>query len=546
MVTKFRRYGQIADVLVRNGFGVFVQKLFPGIYRYRHCKSCPIETVSSTYERVRITLEELGPTFVKFGQIVSTRQELLPPALIEELKKLQDHTNPLPFEQIRPVIEAECPDHEECFTRIEETPIASASIAQVHRAWLKDGTPVALKVQRPGIEEIIEKDILILESLAARLEHSIPDSRVYNPTGMVKDFSTQIRKELDFVRDGRNADRLRTNMSGLEGIKIPRIYWENSSRRLLVMEFIEGCRVDHVEEIRAMGVDPALIADRGFNAYLTQIFEDGFFHGDPHPGNLLVTKDNELVFLDFGIVGIIRTERRFNFIRLLKAMVDHDSLLMIKALEGLGVTIQEQQRDQLRDEIYISMIESEGGQIGQLQFQGMAAGLTEILRRYRMQVPENLMLMLKVIIMVLDIGMKLDPTFDFNERARPFVSHLGSGESILNQLRYKAGHSLVEAADGLFDLPRNINKVLRTVSAGQIKLNMDDADIHKIQVIFDRTSDKILLGLVTAGIVVGSSLVLLASDVQLPNLVFWLAVIGYIIAIIVGFYAIYDAIFKKD
>jgi ubiquinone biosynthesis protein len=546
MVTKFRRYGQIADVLVRNGFGVFVQKLFPGIYRYRHCKSCPIETVSSTYERVRITLEELGPTFVKFGQIVSTRQELLPPALIEELKKLQDHTNPLPFEQIRPVIEAECPDHAECFTRIEETPIASASIAQVHRAWLKDGTPVALKVQRPGIEEIIEKDILILESLAARLEHSIPDSRVYNPTGMVKDFSTQIRKELDFVRDGRNADRLRMNMSGLEGIKVPRIYWENSSRRLLVMEFIEGCRVDHVEEIRAMGVDPALIADRGFNAYLTQIFEEGFFHGDPHPGNLLVTKDGELVFLDFGIVGIIRTERRFNFIRLLKAMVDHDSLLMIKALEGLGVTIQEQQRDQLRDEIYISMIESEGGQIGQLQFQGMATGLTEILRRYRMQVPENLMLMLKVIIMVLDIGMKLDPTFDFNERARPFVSHLGSGESILNQLRYKAGHSLVEAADGLFDLPRNINKVLRTVSAGQIKLNMDDADIHKIQVIFDRTSDKILLGLVTAGIVVGSSLVLLASDVQLPNLVFWLAVIGYIIAIIVGFYAIYDAIFKKD
>ena len=312
------------------------------------------------------------------------------------------------------------------------------------------------------------------------------------------------------------------------------------------MEFIEGVRVDHVEEIRAMGVDPALIADRGFNAYLTQIFEDGFFHGDPHPGNLLVTKEGELVFLDFGIVGIIRTERRFNFIRLLKAMVDHDSLLMIKALEGLGVTIQEQDRDHLRDEIYISMIESEGGQIGQLQFQGMAGGLTEILRRYRMQVPENLMLMLKVIIMVLDVGVKLDPGFDFTERARPFVTHLGSGESILNQLRYKAGHSLVEAADGLFDLPRNINKVLRTVSAGQIKLNMNDADLHAIQATLDRTSDKILLGLVTAGIVVGSSLVLLASDVKLPNLVFYLAVIGYIVAIIVGFYAIYDAIFKKD
>lgn len=545
MVTKFRRYGEIADVLVRNGFGVFVQKLFPGVYRFRRCGSCPVESVPSTYARVRLTLEELGPTFIKFGQIMSSRQELLPPALIEELKKLQDHTNPLTFDQILPVIQSECPGYQEWFSRIEETPIASASIAQVHRAWLMDGTPVALKVQRPGIEGTIETDILILESLAARLESSIPDSRVYNPTGMVKDFASQIRKELDFIRDGKNADRLRRNMSGLEGIKVPGIFWGCSSRRLLVMEFIEGVRVDHIDEIRAMGVDPVVVADRGFNAYLTQIFEDGFFHGDPHPGNLLVTKEGALVFLDFGIVGIIRTERRFNFIRLLKAMVDHDSLLMVKALEGLGVTIPEKDRDQLRDEIYTSMIESEGDQIGQLQFQGMATGLTDILRRYRMQVPENLMLMLKVIIMVLDVGVSLDPQFDFTTRARPFVNRLGSKGAVLNQLRYKAGHSLIEAADGLFDLPRNINKVLRTVSSGQIKLNMNDEDLHTIKVTLDRTSDKILLGLVTAGIVVGSSLVLLAADVTLPNLVFYLAVIGYIVAILVGFYAIYDAIFKK-
>ncbi len=545
MVTKLRRYWQIGDILLKYEFGSVVQRLFPGTYRFRRCKTCPVEPITSVYQRMRLAIEELGPTFIKFGQILATRQDILPPELITELKKLQDKANPLPYEVIRKVIEANCPDPDVCFTDVDPEPLASASISQVHFAKLIDGTPVVLKVQRPGIRDVIETDLLILESFAQRFERYYPQYRVYNPKGLVKDFSIQIRKELDFVRDGRNADRLRHDMEKIEGVKVPKIYWEFSTKELLVMEYIDGVRVDNVAKIKEFGVDPVMIAKRGFYAYMKQIFEDGFFHGDPHPGNLFVTKGGNLVFLDFGIVGIIRPERRLAFIRLLDGLVKGDPVPILKGIEGLGVTIRDLDRDELRDEIYEAMLESEGSHIGETSFKGMSDGLTEVLRRYQIVVPTNLMLMLKVLVMVLDVGVTLDPDFSFKEEAEPYARRLTQREMMSDLFWHRARHSFEEAVDGVFDLPRNLNKTFRALSTGTIKIDLMDSDIAKLQRSLDRTSDRILLGLVTAGIVVGSSLVLLASDVRLPNIVFYLAVIGYIIAILVGFYAIYDAISKR-
>jgi ubiquinone biosynthesis protein len=288
MVSRFRRYRQIADILVKYGFGIAVQELTPGIWRWRFYQSLFPEK-RPVYERIRLALEELGPTFIKFGQIASTRTELLPPELITELHKLQDHVAPAPFSQVRPVIEGYCGCIEEAFTRIEEEPVGSASLSIVYRAELKDGTRVAIKVQRPGIAEIIEKDLIILHGMARRVEATFPDLRVYNPTGMVSEFASQIRRELDFVRDGKNADRLARNMKGIPGVRCPKIYWEFSGPRLLIMEYVEGVRIDDVEGIRKSGNVPRELARTGFHAYMKQIFEDGFFHGDPHPGNLIVT-----------------------------------------------------------------------------------------------------------------------------------------------------------------------------------------------------------------------------------------------------------------
>ena len=268
---------------------------------------------------------------------MSTRTELLPPGLIEELDKLTDEVTPLPFDQIRPVIEEQVGAIGTVFSSIDETPLAAASLAQVHRAVLLDGSQVVLKVQRPGIEELIETDIAILESLARHIERRYPHTWVYNPQGMIREFSIQIAKELDFIRDGKNAEILAANMKHVPGIKIPRISWEHSGRRLLVMEYIEGVRIDDIEGIKTLGHDVKDIAEVLLSAYLKQIFQDGFFHGDPHPGNILVTRGGNVVFLDFGIVGVLRPEKREVFIRLLYGMVENDVDMIIESYQDLGI-----------------------------------------------------------------------------------------------------------------------------------------------------------------------------------------------------------------
>lgn len=543
MVRKFRRYWQIADILIKYQFGSIVQRLFPGTYRFRRCKECDIESVSSVYQRMRMAIEELGPTFVKLGQILSTRGDLLPPELIEELKILQDHNAPLPFSDIKAVIERECPDYKNCFAEIDEIPLASASIAQVHRAKLSDGTPVALKVQRPGIKDIIETDILILESLASRIEYYYPEYAVYNPKGIVSDFASQIRHELDFIHDGRNADRLRFNMRDQKKIRVPKIFWEQSTKHLLVMEYIEGVRIDHLDEIRSMEIDPRELAERGFYAYMQQIFEDGFFHGDPHPGNLLVSKDGTINFLDFGIVGIIYPERRFYFIHLFVAIMHMDPELMIKALEHLGVSIEESRREQLRDDIYRAMLNAEGASIGQYSFEQMSQELADTLRKHHIRMPQNLMLMLKVIIMVLDIGVTLDPKFNFWEKAEPYIKQLSKKEYFLDQYLHRAGHSLLETVDGVLEMPRVINKTLRQFSTGTIKIDLIDSDILRLQESLDRTADTVLIGMIIAGVIIGSSLVLTVADVRIPQFVFYLAALAYVIAILIGLYALYHLMF---
>ena len=548
MVTKFRRYWQITDVLITYGFGSAVQRLFPGTYRFRRCRECPIESVTSVYQQMRMAIEELGPTFIKFGQILSTRQDLLPHELITELKILQDRTAPLPFSSVMDVIRSECPDYEHVFSSIDEIPLASASIAQVHRGVLNDGTEVVLKVQRPGIGGIIETDILILESFAARIEEYYPQYRIYNPRGIVKDFANQVRQELDFIHDGKNADRLRLNMQGLLKIRVPGIFWEYSTRHMLVMEYAEGVRIDDVDAIRGFGVDTAEVADRGFSAYMQQIFEDGFFHGDPHPGNLLVSRDGTITFLDFGIVGIIYPERRFSFIQILIAMMQRDPELMIKGLEHLGITIGESDRDLLRDDLYRIMLDAEGATIGEYSFEDMSRGLTDTLRKYRIRMPQNLMLMLKVIIMVLDVGVTLDPGFNFGEKAEPYVRKLARRETLIDQILHRASHSFLEAVDGLLEMPRVINRTLRQLSTGTIKIDIMDDDILRIQQSLDRTSDKILIGLIVAGVVVGSSLVITVADIQIPALVFYLAAMAYVAAILIGLYTVYHVLWgvKKE
>ncbi len=546
MVTRIGRYAQIIDILGKYGFGIVLEQAFPGKTRFRLPGTEQAPDQSTVYERVRLALEELGPTFVKFGQIMSTRTEIFPPELIAQLKKLQDHAKPLPFSEVLGVIQQTCPKLEDWFCEVDETPVASASIGQVHRAVLKDGTVVALKVQRPGIPDLIENDLAILQSMAERIEAVFPESRMYNPTGLVQDFATQIRKELDFTRDGRNAERMARNFQNVPGIHFPKIYWEYSSPNLLVMEFVKGVRIDNVEAITAQGCDPHDIAVRGFYAYLKMIFEDGFFHGDPHPGNLLVSDMGDLVFLDFGIVGLLRPEKKQLFITLLIALTTDDVDMILKALEGFGIVVAEENREALRDDLYIMLHDFGGGdEIIQFNFGLMINELTEVMRRYSLKVPMSLMLLLKTLVMVLDDAVRLDPKFSFGSEITPYLRKLSDSSILSAGYAKRASNSLLEAVDAAFDLPRNINLMLKHVSTGTIRLGIVESDLKKFEMALDRASDKIIVGLIVAALVVGSSLVLQASPVSMPKEVMWVAVLGYTAAVLCGFYAIYHVVFLK-
>ncbi|MCK8519164.1 ABC1 kinase family protein [Methanoculleus sp. 7T] len=541
MVTRFQRYRQIADVLVKYGFGILVEEVFPGAGRLRALRKPP-EEKRSVYERIRLAIEELGPTYIKFGQIMSTRRELLPPELIEELQRLQDRVAPLPFEEIRPVIREYCPNLEECFDIIEEEPVAAASLSQVHRAVAKDGRVLALKVQRPGIADLIETDLMILRSLAKRAESMFPDLRVYNLSGMVDEFSVQIRRELDFSQDGMNAERLRRNMRDIPCVLIPRIYWRISGPRLLTMDYIEGVRIDDVEAIRVFGLFPEEVADVGFRAYVQQIFVDGFFHGDPHPGNLLVTSRGDVAFLDYGIVGVLRPERRRAFVDLLLAMTRTDVTGVLTALGKLDVHISPEVLDSVKDDLYLVLLDYREMRLGRVNFAMAIRGLTDTLRRYHIRVPSTLMLMMKVIVMVMDIGTLLDPSFNFDQRIRPYLIEITAQQRFSPENLANAVRSLAGAAEGLLAIPENVNETLKTLSEGTVTIELEDADLERIVRVIDRTSDKVVVGLVVAAIVVGSSLVLRVANLPIPGYVSALATVGYVFAVLVGFYAIYSVL----
>ncbi|HOI58834.1 MULTISPECIES: AarF/ABC1/UbiB kinase family protein [unclassified Methanoculleus] len=541
MVTRFQRYRQIADVLVKYGFGILVEEVIPGGKRLGLLHKAPDEK-RSVYKRIRLAIEELGPTYVKFGQIMSTRRELLPPELIEELQRLQDQVPPVPYAEIRPMIMKYCPNLEECFAIIEEEPVAAASLSQVHRAVTNDGRILALKVQRPGIHDLIETDLRILQSFVPRVESLFPDLRVYNLQGMVDEFSAQIRRELDFTQDGLNAERLKRNMRDVPCVTVPRIHWQISGPCLLAMDYVEGVRIDDITAIRALGLFPEEVAERGFHAYVQQIFVDGFFHGDPHPGNLLVTCQGEIVFLDYGIVGVLRPERRRVFVDLLLAMTRTDVDGVITALKRLDVAITPANLDALKNDLYVVLLDYREMKLERVNFAVAIRGLTDTLRRYRIRVPSTLMLMMKVIVMVLDIGTRLDPSFNFDQQIRPYLTDIAAQQRLSPDNVTGAVRSLVGAAENLLAIPGNVNDTLKTLSEGTVTIELDNRDLNVIVGVIDRISDKIIIGLVVAAIVVGSSLILRVAELPIPGYVSILATVGYILAVILGFYAVYDAL----
>ncbi len=538
MVTKLRRYSQIADVLITHGFGFALEQMQPSIIPRRFLRKKRSPSNLPEYERVRLALEELGPTFVKFGQIVSTRRELFPEELIAELQKLTDKVPSLPFEDVRPTIETYCGPIDEVFEYLEEAPIAAASLSQVHRGMLKDGTLVAVKVQRPDIEALIEVDLLILQSLAERIEFRFPEMKIYNPTGIVQEFAVQIRRELDFTNDGRNADRLRSIVCEVPHVRVPIIYWKYSGKQVLVMEYIFGVRVDDAELIRLIGGNPSDVANRGMKSYIKQILKHGFFHADPHGGNLLVDVNGDLVFLDFGSVGVIRPERKDAIVTLLLGILEQDVDEIVDSFLQLGVKIDDKSMEQFKDDLFGILSEYSGQSIENFDLASLMNRIPGLLNHYHLQVPMNLMLVIKVITMVLDTGKHLDPHFHFSTEVGPYIKEMEI-ERIFsrNTLRYMAKETL-DIVDDIISIPKSLNRALSRATDGSIKIDVAAIDVMNLAQSIDRASNRMLIGFIVGAIVIGSSLMIYLSPGE-ASVTYNLGVFSYIAAFIIGLYSLY-------
>lgn len=527
-----KRYKQIAEALIKYGFGYLLNELFPGFLVNRSVKKNQIEDVDnySSYARIRMVLEELGPTFVKFGQLMSTRAEMFPPELIEELSKLQDRVGVVPFDEVIPTLDQYIPDWRELFTSIDPKPLAAASISQVYRAVTLDGTVIALKVQRPNIRNKIEQDLVLIRSIAQLLEEKKPELRMYNPVSLVDDFATQIRKELDFTRDGANAERLARNMraSGLPRIKVPKIYWEYSGKELLAMEFVSGCRSDDVDTIKSYGVNPKELASIGLKAFMIQIFQNGFYHGDPHAGNIRVSPKGELVFLDFGVCGILLKDLRNKFISLLLAILSGNADLTLKYVKNLGVKLPAEGMDEFRGELYLALSDfKEMGTKG--NFSGLLSSIQTLFQTYNIRIPPNIMQLLKALMLVSDVAFSLDPELDFVNEVEPFLKQLIIDEARSPQNKEKMMMEVKSHIEDLIGIPKKLTGIMEMASEGKLKVDIAAKEISQLSNTINSAVDKLVIGLLFAAIVVGLSLVVMSQTFTAGAL----PIIAYVLAAIV-------------
>lgn len=528
MVNRLKRYAQIAGILSKYGFGIFLEELYPEDKRPDFLKDADVES-QDIYRRIRLAIEELGPTFIKLGQILSGRRDLLPVALIEELLFLTDDVKPVDYSEVKTVIEETCGEVGEFCIFVDPEPFAAASLSQVHRATLMDGSDVVFKIQRPGIRELIEVDLTILANLAQRAEESIPYLRPYNPVGVIEEFSQQMRKELDFVRDGKNAEIIANNLKNMTSVKIPKVYWEYTGPRLLVMEYVEGVRIDNVEVLKETH-DLKELANIGFEAYIQQIFTDGFYHGDPHPGNIRVTDDGKIVFFDFGLVGVLRPERRHAYTRVIYGLVTSDIDLLLDSFEELDIEIASEDIDGLKDEMYAALKETENYSIEDYSFQESMNQLNSTLYRYHIRMPGSLMLMIKVITMVGDIGFTLDPEFNFMQKIQPYIGNL-MRQSLFSQESLEQTRNNITRE--ILRFPKALRKFLENISSGQSRMEVTVPEVAEINKSLENTGWKMFLGLLSMGLIIGLSIIISTTNILTQDLITLVTLLGGVALLII-------------
>ncbi|MDR0267106.1 AarF/ABC1/UbiB kinase family protein [Paenibacillus sp.] len=510
------RYREIAMALMRHGFGYMVEELglFQVLSLPRRWITHESPETKTLGERIRLVLEDLGPTFVKMGQLASTRSDLLPESIINELVKLQDHVPPFPLEAARSILEEELDAPvEEMFERFDDIPVAAASIGQVHLGRLKSGEEVAVKIQRPGALQTITRDLGILRNLTVAAEKRWVWAKRYQMVKLVEEFSKSLLAEMDYSREGRNTEKIALQFQNDPHIFIPQIYWHNTSSRVLTMEYVEGVTLGQRELLKEKGFDLKLIAKRFVNAMLHQMFIEGFFHADPHPGNLLVRKDGSLAFLDFGMVGRLSEDMKDHLSELIIALMRKNTDGMIRAILHLGLLPEDNDMDSLRRDLDVLREEYYDIPFSEIGIGKALNDLFGVAQKHAIIMPPDLTLLGKALLTMEGVIQKLDPALSIIDMAEPFGRKLIKERFSARRLREKLLGNATGLIEALLDFPAQAKQLSALISKGKLKVEISlpemESLMRKLDQISNRLSFSIVLlafSIIMVGLIIGSSL----------------------------------------
>ncbi len=540
------RYRKIAEVLVRHGFGAVVAQL--GLDRALRLparlfrREPPPATPRTAAVHLRLALEELGPTFIKLGQIASTRPELLPPAYINELAKLQDDVPPAPWSEVQALLVDELGQPvEEVFLALDPTPIASASLAQVYAALLPDRTHVVVKVQRPGIERVIETDLAIILDLARLAQERLSWTRPYDPVGLAEEFGHALRFELDYVREGRNADRFRENFSEEEYIYVPKIYWDRSSRRVLIQERIQGIKADNVEAMDAAGYDRHEIALHAAQFVIKAVLQDGYFHADPHPGNLVIMPGGVIGLMDFGTVGYLDDTDRANLIRLYIAIIRFDVESIIEQLVRMRIASPGVDQYGLQRDLRRLLRKYYGLPLKEISATDLLSEIQPVIYEYHLKIPSDYWLLLKTLVVMEGVGKRIAPDFDVFKVSGPYVSRFIIGLASPKFWGPPILRSSTAWIDLLTGLPGQTIRILDRFESGNLEFKVNVPEIRHSTTQLNQMANRIILSVLVGTLTIALALLIPSLNLVWPwNLPTWLIVIGFVLMTMLSLWLIWS------
>ena len=534
------RTSEIVTVLLNHGFGDLVDRI--GLrnfwYRWRRLfgrkAPKPLRNLRQV-ERIRMTLEKLGPTFIKFGQVMSTRPDLVPSGMLVELQKLQESVPPFASDEAISQLEAELGKPvAELFAIFDRTPLAAGSLGQVHRATHFNGTELAVKIRRPTAVRDVERDLLLMHELAALVESNVPEARIFDPLGLVNHFARSIRRELNFAREGRTMDEFRRLFRQDATLYVPQVFEELTTEAILTMEFVDALRIDELSQLQDTKCTPSEIAANGARIFMKQAFEFGVFHGDPHPGNIRILRDGTICLLDYGMIGMLDGKTREQLIDILLAISQQNVDAAVKLVLQIGEAYREVDRPLLQIDMRDFVSNYYGVELERLNVGRLLSDFVGILSNHGIRCPGSLMLLIRCLVALEGVGRTLDPEFNMAAHLQPFVERLVrarySPTRMAERMWVESQHLLGYA----HDIPGHVNRTLRKLSEDDLRIQLEHRNLDHFILELERSSNRLVVGMVVASLIVASALIISQGASTI-----WVTLPTYILSSLLAIWLVY-------